>query len=191
MSNDPLVASVHGGFQLLHNEHIRYILGAKAKCDLLIIGITQHDIHKLVETPEDPHRHEPSENPLTFDERNEIIHQALLKYNLREEQFRVVPFPIEMPSTLTSYIPINVPIFTTLCGEWSKHKIQLLQSIGYHVEILWSNKDKTVDGTVIRDLICKGDDSWKQKVPNATIEFVEKHDIRQRILDLRKVESKR
>jgi len=57
-------ASVHGRFQVLHNDHLEYILEAKKRCQHLWIGITKYDIDHL--NPLGRHRERPESNPLTL-----------------------------------------------------------------------------------------------------------------------------
>jgi len=34
---------VHGRFQVLHNDHVKYLLAGKARCRHLVVGITNPD----------------------------------------------------------------------------------------------------------------------------------------------------
>lgn len=34
---------IHGRFQLLHNDHLKYLLAGKARCEHLVVGITNPD----------------------------------------------------------------------------------------------------------------------------------------------------
>ena len=82
--------SVHGRFQPLHNGHLRYILSAKERCNFLWVGVTQYNIHNLLETPQDPHRQEQIHNPLTFHERLEMITKVLLDNGLALNEFDII-----------------------------------------------------------------------------------------------------
>ena len=176
--------SVHGRFQPLHNGHLRYILGAKQYCDFLWVGITQYDIHSLLESPKDPHRQERIHNPLTYYERVEMITNALLDNDLTLTQFDIIPFPIETPDCLPDFLPTSVPVFTTIYDEWNRHKIEVLKARGYEITVLWEESVKEIDGIKIRELIRIGDESWKQNVPQATINVIERYQIRERITGL-------
>ena len=37
------IGVVHGRFQLFHLDHLKYVLGAKARCRHLVVGITNPD----------------------------------------------------------------------------------------------------------------------------------------------------
>lgn len=176
--------SAHGRFQPLHKGHLEYLLKAKRRCDFLWVGVTQPDIESLGLSPRDPHRQDPQNNPMTYEERREMIIKALLDEGLKRDEFDIIPFPIESPEELHMHLPINVPIFTTICDEWNKFKIELLRAEGYKVIVLFSRKRKIFDGIKIRHLISIGDESWKEQVPHATIEIVQKYDVCSRLRKL-------
>src|SRR5437763_1227629 len=122
--------SVHGRFQILHNEHLEYILGAKERCRYLWIGLTQFDIRNLAPSPA-LHRQMAVNNPLTFAERVEMITDALVMSGIDRDEFGFVPFPIENWQRLPDFLPLAVPCFTTICDEWNEEKIRRLEGIGY------------------------------------------------------------
>lgn len=177
--------SVHGRFQPLHNGHLKYILGAKQYCDFLWVGVTQYNIHSLLDSPEDPHRRQQVHNPMTYFERVEMITNALLDSGLARNEFYTIPFPIEIPDCLPDFLPISVPVFTTIYDKWNRHKIEILKAKGYKVIILWEESMKLIDGIRIRELIYIGDKSWKGEVPTATVKIIEKYGIEDRIRKLR------
>lgn len=181
--------SAVGRFQPLHNGHLRYLLAAKQQCDYLWIGISQYDVYSLSTCIEDPHRQKPENNPLTYFERVEMITNALLFCVLKRDEFGFVPFPIETPERLGGFLSTTIPIFTTLSDGWNEHKINLLKKLGYSVIVLWEDRAKELNGTTIRQLICAGNESWKQMVPRATIEIIEKYKIRDRIINLKAIEK--
>ena len=177
-----LVATVHGRFQLLHLDHLEYILMARSRCRHLIIGITSYNIHELVKMAEAPHRFSSYNNPLTYYERTEMITLALIEAGIDRSTFSFSPFPIETPEILPDFIPISFPCFTTIREEWNRKKIKRLQDIGYEVIILKEELHKEIEGTKVRQMIMNNDDSWKKLVPNATIQTVEKLQIRKRLI---------
>jgi nicotinamide mononucleotide adenylyltransferase len=176
--------SAHGRFQPLHNEHLRYLLAAKKLCKFLWIGITQYDVYSLSFSPKDPHRQEYKNNPLTYFERLQMIKNAFLQNSVKNDEFAFIPFPIENPDSLPGFLPPSIPIFTTINDKWNEDKINILESKGYKVIILWEDRTKKINGITIRNLIRLGDESWKQMVPLATIDTIEKHNIRDRIINL-------
>ena len=139
--------SVHGRFQPLHKGHLEYLLKAKRHCDFLFVGITQCDNQTLLDSPEAPHRRETENNPMTYEERVDMITRVLMDEGLGSNEFAVIPFPIETPERLKNYLPTTVPIFTTVYDDWNRHKIKVLRENGYKVIILWKRSNKKYDGT--------------------------------------------
>lgn len=175
--------SVHGRFQPLHNGHLDYILGAKARCDFLWVGITKYDITSEHLNPLGRHRERPESNPLTYFERLNIIHAALIDSGISPAEFAFVPFPIETPVALPLFLPTHVICFTTICEEWNREKIRVLKDCGYTVEVLWE-RSKTISGAVIRESIAKGTDDWTRLVPPATVGAVNHLALRARLQKL-------
>ncbi len=182
--NRLLVGSAHGRFQPLHNGHLEYLLTAKSKCDFLWIGITQFNIRGLAGSPMDRHREQPINNPLTYFERLELITQALMDEGIGRAEFGIVPFPIETPDLLPDFIPTNIPVFTTICEDWNRHKIRILEQQGYRVIVLWERVPKDVDGAQVRDKIRAGDPEWMNLVPPATVKAVQRYALRERLNSL-------
>lgn len=175
------VASAHGRFQPLHNEHLDYLLEAKKYCDFLWVGITQINIQELFENPASPHRAEPKNNPLTYFERVELISDALVNHGVTKNEFGITPFPIENEKCLTDFLPTSIPIFTTICDQWNLFKIHLLEKKGYRVIVLKERHGEILRGEQIRKEIQSENNIWINKVPQATVKFVEKNNIMQRL----------
>jgi nicotinamide mononucleotide adenylyltransferase len=175
--------SVHGRFQPLHNEHLEYLLAAKQRSDYLWIGITKYDITGFDSNPLGRPRERPENNPLTFFERITIISGALVDAGVDRRTFGFVPFPIETPNRLTSFMPLSIPCLTTVCETWNKEKIEVLKAVGYEVIVLYE-KTKGVSGSEIRKDIASGGVAWKESVPKATQEGVERFKLRERLIKL-------
>ena len=175
--------SAHGRFQVLHNDHLRYLLAAKERCDHLIIGVTQVTAGEPVETSE-RHRSLRSSNPLTYFERAVMIVQGLSQAGVDDKEFEVVPFPIEAPALLTQYLPLAVTIYTTEYDDWNRHKITTLANIGYDVVVLWKSEHKLISGSSIRASLSAGTDEWRRLVPRSTADLLVQWDIASRIRSL-------
>jgi cytidyltransferase-like protein len=178
------VASAHGRFQPLHLGHMEYLLAAKGRCEFLHVGVTQYITSSLRVTVEDPHRARPENNPLTYFERATVIRQALLEAGVDSSEFIIAPFPIEDPALLIDFLPVRVPIFTTVYDDWNRHKIDVLRSHGYTVEVLWERNEKKYAGVEIRKAIVAGDDKWHDMVPPATIQAAEDFQLAARLRSL-------
>src|SRR5437867_9533803 len=120
MKKEFLFGSAHGRFQPLHNDHLEYLRSAADKCEFLWIGITMPDITPLHLKPLGRHRERADANPLTYFERISIISAALVDAGISRSSFGFVPFPIETPLSLTNYLPIEIPCFTTICDQWNR-----------------------------------------------------------------------
>lgn len=176
------VGTVHGRFQLLHLDHLDYMLIAHTLCEHLIIGITSYNIHGLVKVDAAPHRYIINNNPLTYFERVQMITSALTEAGIDKCSFSFSPFPIETPEILPDFIPVSYPCFTTIREEWNRDKIKSLESIGYQVIVLKEELDKEIEGTKIRNMIISNDEHWKLLVPPATIRTVETLGIKTRLI---------
>ena len=76
------IGVIHGRFQVLHLKHIEYMLAAKMHCQKLYIGITHQSDLELGISNSDKHGIRKSDNPLTYLERYEMIHDALLDFGV-------------------------------------------------------------------------------------------------------------
>ena len=76
---------IHGRFQILHNDHLTYLLAGKQRCHHLVIGITNPDPVHTSEESADPDRGRPDANPLTYYERLVMIRAALVEAGVERE----------------------------------------------------------------------------------------------------------
>ena len=178
--------SVHGRFQPFHNDHLEYTLAAKERCAFLWIGITKYDITPIEASPLARPRERPDHNPLTYFERINMITNALVEAGVQRADFGFIPFPIETPNRLPSFMPRSIPCFTTIREDWNREKIGLLQACGYEVNVLWERPEKSITGGIIRDDIFRGGGTWRSMVPPATARAVEELRLRDRLIALNK-----
>jgi nicotinamide mononucleotide adenylyltransferase len=181
-TNQLFEGSVHGRFQPLHNNHLEYILEAKKRSTFLWIGITKFLVDNL--NPLGRHRERPEANPLTYFERIQLIKDALIDAKIKPDSFTCIPFPIEMPSALPSFLPTSVPCFTTICEDWNREKIRLLEAYGYRTIILWEREPKQISSNFIRRDIVQGGTEWRRLVPPATIRAVDRLNLADRLRSL-------
>lgn len=139
-------ASAHGRFQPFHNDHLEYVLAAQSQCDFLWIGITKYDVTSTDLNPLGAVRERPENNPLTFFERVRMIREALIEAGVAAGSFGFVPFPIETPQRLHSFIGTSVPCYTTICEQWNRDKIDVLKAQGYEIRVLWERQIKKING---------------------------------------------
>ena len=104
---------IHGRFQVLHNDHMKYLLAGKERCKHLIIGICNPEIDLTKYTSSNPHRSKRSSNPLTYFERMECIKYSMIEAGVNQEEFDIVPFPINFPEKIYNYAPKNAKYYFT------------------------------------------------------------------------------
>ncbi|MHC4662367.1 MAG: nicotinate-nucleotide adenylyltransferase [Planctomycetota bacterium] len=159
---------IHGRFQVLHNDHMKYITAGKEKCRHLVIGITNPDpmLTKIDEA--DKERSDPSANPFSYYERQVMLKAALLDTGISVEEFTIVPFPISFPELYRFYVPEDAVFFLTIYDEWGEKKLETFKSIGYEIDVLWRRplEEKGLTSTHIRELISR-EEPWEHLVPQA------------------------
>lgn len=180
---------VCGRFQIFHNEHLQYVLCAKEQCGYLLVGITSPDGVPGHEEEADTNRGKRAANPCTYYERMCIIRNALLGAGLKREEFDIIPYPIERPQFIKSYVPEDACHFITILDQWGDCKKMRIEDMGYRVRVLWKDIPKNISSTMIREAIGRKEE-WRQYVPDATYEYITSHGIDERISGLLKEEEK-
>ncbi len=160
-----VIGCVHGRFQPVHLEHEEYIFKAFEKCDHLIVGITQYDNNSLVTCEADPHRSEAFSNPLSYEERVNLIRGLFEDRSIQTDKYSFSPFPIDQPEKMKLFIDTSVICFTTILDEWNEVKVRRLEHLGYRVEVLWNRVGyKGLDATNLRALALREDSLWRNFV---------------------------
>lgn len=176
---------VHGRFQILHNDHLKYLMAAKERCDNLIVGVTNPDpLHTKSELT-DPNRSNSPSNPLTYFERHYMIRVVLLEKGLDATEFIIVPFPISTPEHCKYYVPSNATFYLTIYDRWGEEKHNRLKSLGFNVEVLWHKPtaEKGITSTSVRSLISSGKE-YQHLIPLPVYELVKEWKIDLRIKQL-------
>jgi len=160
---------IHGRFQILHSDHMKYLLAGKAKCRHIVVGITNPDPSLTREDPADPLRSLPLANPLTYFERYLMVQAALLEAELTSAEFSIVPFPINLPELYRHYVPMDSTFFLTLYDEWGERKLQHFRNLGLKIDILWKKPrdQKGLTSTEIREKMLR-QEPWERLVPTST-----------------------
>jgi len=177
---------VHGRFQPFHLDHLKYVLTAKDRCRHLVVGITNPDPTLTKNDPADPYRSSPEANPLTYFERYSIIRAALLDTGLDHAEFSIVPFPINFPKLYSFYVPLDAVFYLTIYDEWGKRKLDLLQSLGLSVEVLWIKPaaQKGISAKDVRRRIAE-EEAWEHLVPRAAASVIKEMRIAARLIQSR------
>lgn len=176
---------IYGRFQVLHLKHMEYLLAAKMCCKTLYIGITYPDDSYLGVKNADRHGIRKSDNPLTYLERYQMIHDALIDFGVQRDQFEIVPFPISHPEYITQYVPEDATFYLGICDEWGEKQNQILTNLGLTVEVLWrrTEEERGVTGTQVRAAIAS-DADWQSMVPKTAYEYMVRNGIDERIKKL-------
>lgn len=164
---------VHGRFQPFHNDHLKFVLAALEKTEVLYIGITNPDPSSTKFDAADPKRSADSANPFTFYERLEMIRESLLGLGVEVDRFRIVPFPINIPELWEHYAPPEATYFMTIYDAWGEKKFSMLKEKGLPTELLWRKDiaDKGINATQVRDHI-KAGTAWEHLVPAGTFHII-------------------
>lgn len=182
------IGVIHGRFQVLHNDHIKYLMAGKELCDYLVVGITNPDPSLTRDSDTNPHRSTPLANPLTYYERYVMTQAALLEHGLNLSQFSIVPLPINVPELIKYYVPLDAIFFLTIYDDWGHQKKKYFQSLGLKIHVLWevTLENKGLSSSDIRDSMVK-DENWEEFVPSSVAKLMKEWDIAQR---LKKISSK-
>lgn len=164
----PEIGFIHGRFQVLHNDHLKYLLTGKERCRHLVVGITNPDPTLTREDPVIPGRSEETANPFTYYERFLMVRAALTEAGLGLEQFSVVPFPVNLPQLYRYYAPMDAVFFLTIYDGWGEKKLAMFLEMGLQTEILWrrSLEEKGLSGSEVRRRIVTGE-AWQDLVPKS------------------------
>lgn len=164
---------VHGRFQVLHNDHIKYILAGKQRCDQLIIGITNPDPTLTGSDEANPTRSLSSSNPLSYFERYLMVKAAMMEHGLAYSEFSVTPFPINFPDLYKYYVPTEAVFYITIYDDWGRRKNELLGRAGLRTEVLWDKApdQKGLTGSHVRTLIAQGG-QWENCVPKSVAALI-------------------
>ena len=109
---------IHGRFQILHNDHMKYLMAGKSCCQNLVVGITNPDPTLTCDDKTALGRSNPSTNPMSYYERYIIIKTTLLEYGFCIQEFSVVPLPINLPDLYKYYVPLDATFFLTIYDEF-------------------------------------------------------------------------
>jgi nicotinamide mononucleotide adenylyltransferase len=157
---------IHGRFQPVHNDHLTYILAGKARCEHLVVGVTNPDPVLTMEDAADPARSASVSNPLTYFQRFQLIRNALREAGIGYDEFSVVPFPVNRPELYRFYVPLDALFFLTIYDDWGRRKLELFRSVGLRTEVMWEKpiERKGLTAAEIRNRMMNNE-PWKHLVP--------------------------
>lgn len=173
---------IHGRFQVLHKDHLAYLLAGMALCRHLVVGITNPDPLLTREDPADPKRSSPAANPLTYFERYLMVRAVLEEAGIQSSRFSVVPFPINIPELYRYYVPLDAVFFLSIYDDWGRRKLRCLTSLGLTTHVFrevpaWQ---KGLSASDIRRRMAMNE-PWEEMVPAAVARLMKKWDIAGRL----------
>ncbi|MDW7710032.1 MAG: hypothetical protein SCH98_06115 [Deferrisomatales bacterium] len=182
------VGVIHGRFQVLHRDHLRYLLAGRALCRQLVVGVTNPDPTRSRDRGADPHRTAPQANPLTYYERQLMVRAALEAAGVPTAAFAVVPLPIDVPELYRYYVPLDAVFFLTIYDAWGRQKRSLFQGLGLRTHVLWevSPEQKGLSASQVRERMIRGE-PWEPLVPPPVADLMKEWDIPGRLRGLRGV----
>ncbi|HXK47769.1 MAG TPA: nicotinate-nucleotide adenylyltransferase [Deltaproteobacteria bacterium] len=176
------IGVIHGRFQILHNDHLRYLLAGMNLCRHLVVGITNPDPHLSREDQADPHRSTAMANPLTYYERLQMMRLCLEEEGIPLSAFTIVPLPINMPDLFRYYVPMDAVFFLTIYDDWGRKKLRDFKSLGLLTHVLWdvNPEQKGISAADVRRRILAGE-PWEHLVPARVSAFLRSLDIQERL----------
>lgn len=179
------VGVIHGRFQVLHNDHLKYILAGKARCEFLVVGITNPDPTLTRSDPADPMRSAPAANPLTYYERCIMVREALVAAGASPTEFVATPFPINVPELYRWYVPMDATYYLTIYDAWGRRKLAMFQTMGLKTEVLWERPaaEKGLTATEIRRKMARGE-PWEELTPEPAAALLKKWGVPERLRKL-------
>lgn len=179
------IGVIHGRFQVLHNDHLKYLLAGKQLCKHLIVGITNPDPSLTRDSETNPHRSRPIANPLTYYERYVMVQTVFFEQGLEFSEFSIVPFPINVPELIYNYVPMDAIFFLTIYDDWGRQKKEYFKSLGLKIHVLWEVplEKKGLSSIDIRTAMINGD-KWEHFLPSSVVKLMEKWNISQRLKEI-------
>ena len=176
---------IHGRFQVLHNDHIKYLMAGKELCKHIVVGITNPDPSLTRDSDANPYRSTSLANPLTYFERYLMIQAALLEQGLSLHEFSIVPLPINVPELIKYYVPLDAIFFLTIYDEWGQQKKKYFQDLGLKIHVLWEVPldKKGLSSSDIRETMIKNG-KWEHLLPSSVVNLMNEWNIAQRLKEI-------
>jgi len=159
---------IHGRFQVLHHDHLKYLLAGKELCRHLVVGITNPDPVMVREESADIKRSSFLANPLTYYERYTLIRTVLLENGVKAQDLSVVPLPINL--------------LLTIYDDWGRKKLGYFKSLQLKTHVLWEvlPGEKGLSANDIRNYMIH-EKPWQHLVPQSVAALLIKWRIPQRL----------
>lgn len=181
---------IHGRFQVLHNDHVKYLLAGKELCRHMVIGITNPDPFMTKEEHADPVRSDPMANPLSYFERYTLLTAAMDMAGIKPREYSIVPMPINMPDRYKYYVPEDAVFFLSIYDEWGRRKKEYFETEGLATHVLWEVplEEKGISAVDIRESMIEGQ-QWEHLIPEGVTDLLKKWKIPDRLRQMQKIST--
>jgi nicotinamide mononucleotide adenylyltransferase len=178
---------IHGRFQVLHNDHLKYLLAGMRLCRHLVVGITNPDPLLTREEDSDKKRSGSPANPLTYWERYIMVRVVMAEAGIDASRFSIVPLPINHPELYGYYVPMDAVFFLSIYDNWGRRKLAYFRDLGLKTHVLREVpvEEKGLSAEQVRLRMVHGD-PWEHLVPPCVASLMKKWDIPAR---LRKIQQ--
>lgn len=166
-----------GRFQPFHLGHLGAVKAVLKEVDelVIVIGSAQYS-HNL-------------NNPFTAGERLVMIRCALQEAKVNPVKLWIVPVPdVHLHMLWVSAVEGYTPKFN-ICYTNEPLTQRLFAEAGYPVKDISFFDRKQYMSTVIRQKMLKGDDSWRELVPESVADFIDEIDGVNRLRDLARTDK--
>ena len=176
---------IHGRFQILHNDHLKYLLSGKQLCRHLVIGITNPDPSMVRRETVDPNRSTFIANPLTYYERYVLIHSVMQENDIDLNDLSIVPLPINKPDLYQYYVPLDAVFFLSIYDDWGRKKLNYFESMGLKTHVIRkvSIEEKGISASEIRKFMMNNQ-PWEHLVPKSIAHLMKQWKIPERLKKL-------
>ncbi len=150
-----------GRFQPFHNGHLHVVEDLLKEYDEVVIVIGSAD------------QGFTCRNPFTASERLEMIDKALRNKGISRDEYWLIPVPdINKPLAWTTYVLSMIPRVDAV-ATGNPHVAYLYKWLGFRVIELKLLEPERFNGTRIRELMCRGSDEWRNRVPEKVVEYID------------------
>lgn len=179
---------IHGRFQLLHNDHLTYLLAGMRLCRHLVVGITNPDPLLTREEETDKKRSGALANPLTYYERYIMVRTVLEEAGIESSRFSIVPLPINLPELYRYYVPMDAVFFLSVYDNWGRQKLAYFHTLGLKTHLLRevSPEEKGISAEDVRRRMQHGE-PWEHLVPPCVALLLKKWDIPARLREIQQL----
>ena len=150
-----------GRFQPVHWGHVEVIRWSLERLDELVIVIGSAQFSHTLK------------NPFTAGERVEMVRLALRDAGIDSGRVYIIPIPdIEMNHVWPRYVELMVPRFSVVVSR-NPLVVRLFEEYGYRVLQPPAFSRAEYSATHIRELMLRGDESWRRLVPPSVARFID------------------